>query len=83
MILITGGLGFVGAHTARAFLDLGESRVPTQRRAGPPPEFLAEEVGTRAFVERLDCADRAAFLELGQRCEITGIVHLAAAGGRA
>jgi len=33
MILITGGLGFIGAHTARALLDLGESCLLTQHRA--------------------------------------------------
>lgn len=27
MILITGGLGFIGSHTTRALLDLGESCV--------------------------------------------------------
>ena len=33
MILITGGLGFIGSHTTRALLDLGESCVLVQRRA--------------------------------------------------
>jgi UDP-glucose 4-epimerase len=27
MILVTGGLGSIGSHTARALLDLGESVV--------------------------------------------------------
>jgi nucleoside-diphosphate-sugar epimerase len=30
VILITGGLGFIGSHTARALLDLGESCLLTQ-----------------------------------------------------
>ena len=30
MILITGGLGFIGLHTARRFLDVGEQVVLTQ-----------------------------------------------------
>jgi UDP-glucose 4-epimerase len=46
MILVTGGLGFIGG---------------------------------RVVVEPLDCTDRAAFLELGTRHEISGIVRLAAA----
>jgi UDP-glucose 4-epimerase len=29
MILITGGLGAIGSHTARALLDMGESVVRT------------------------------------------------------
>ena len=74
-ILVTGGLGFIGSHTARALLDLGESCVLTRHRADGPPDFLA---GERIAVEPLDCADEAAFRELGERHEITGIVHLAA-----
>lgn len=79
MILITGGLGFIGSHTARAMLDLGESCVVTHHRNGRPAAFLADDVGTRLFVEQLDCTDAAAFLDIGRRHRITGIVHLAAA----
>jgi UDP-glucose 4-epimerase len=74
MILITGGLGSIGSHTARALLDLGESVVVTAHRSSEPPEFLAG----RVVVEALDTADDAAFLDIGKRHEITGIVHLAA-----
>ncbi|GAB3962717.1 NAD(P)-dependent oxidoreductase [Actinoallomurus acanthiterrae] len=75
MILITGGLGFIGSHTARALLDLGESCVLTRRRTARIPAFLDE----RIVVEDLDVTDREAFLGLGERHEITGIVHLASA----
>jgi nucleoside-diphosphate-sugar epimerase len=40
MILITGGPGFIGSHTARALLDLGESCVLTPHRVARRPEFL-------------------------------------------
>jgi UDP-glucose 4-epimerase len=83
MILITGGLGFIGCHTARALLDLGESCLLTQRRPARCPDFLAADLGTTVFVESLDVADRDAFLELGTHYAITGIVHLASAGGDA
>lgn len=80
MILITGGLGFIGSHTARALLNLGESCVLAQRTPhATPPDYLAAELGHRLFVERLDCTDRDSFLELGQRHRITGVVHLAGA----
>lgn len=77
MILITGGLGFIGTHTARALLDLGESVVLVQRRAPDVPELLAGQPDGRLFVERADLTDRAALLALGERHKITGIVHLA------
>jgi UDP-glucose 4-epimerase len=78
MMLITGGLGSIGSHTARALLDLGESVLLTAHRSTELPEFLADEPGGRAVVEPLDTTDEATFLDIGQRHEITGIVHLAA-----
>jgi UDP-glucose 4-epimerase len=79
MILITGGLGSIGSHTARAALDLGESVVLTAYRSTGLPEYLAGEPGGRVVVKPLDTTDEAAFLDIGKRHEITGIVHLAAA----
>jgi UDP-glucose 4-epimerase len=79
MILVTGGLGSIGSHTARALLDLGESVVLTAYRSTELPEFLADEPDGRVVVEPLDTTDEAAFLDIGKRHEITGIVHLAAA----
>jgi len=44
MILITGGLGFIGLHTARSFLDAGESYpyIGVIRGYNPDPVFLQE-----------------------------------------
>jgi UDP-glucose 4-epimerase len=79
VILVTGGLGSIGSHTARALLDLGESVVLTAHRSTQLPEYLVDEPGGRVVVEPLDTTDEAAFLDIGKRHEITGIVHLAAA----
>jgi UDP-glucose 4-epimerase len=79
VILVIGGLGSIGSHTARALLDLGESVVVTAHRSSEVPEYLAEEAGGRIVVEPLDTTDREAVLDIGKRHEITGIVHLAAA----
>jgi UDP-glucose 4-epimerase len=80
MILITGGLGFIGQHTARALLDLGESCVLTQYRAARDASLISEEIGRRAFIEPLDITDAAAFPGIGSRHAITGIIHLAGPG---
>ena len=73
MILVTGGLGMIGAHTARALVDLGHEVVVTTHRRTEVPSFLAGKV----TVESLDVTDRHAFLALGGRHDISDIVHLA------
>jgi UDP-glucose 4-epimerase len=79
VILDTGGLGSIGAHTARGLLDLGESVVLTAHRSTQLPDVLADEPGGRVVVEPLDVTDEASLLDVGKRHEITGIVHLAVA----
>jgi nucleoside-diphosphate-sugar epimerase len=73
MILVTGGLGMIGAHTARALVDLGHDVVVTSHRRAEVPSFL----GGKVTVESLDVTDRDAFLALGDRHDISDIVHLA------
>ncbi len=73
MILVTGGLGMIGAHTARALTDLGQEVVVSTHRRTEVPSFLAGRVA----VEPLDVTDRDAFLALAERHDITDIVHLA------
>jgi UDP-glucose 4-epimerase len=78
MILITGGLGFIGLNTARALLAQGEACVLTQHHSAHLPEDLKDEMGSRLFIEPLDAIDINAFLALGEKYPMTGIVHLAA-----
>jgi len=73
MILVTGGLGMIGAHTARALADLGHDVVVTAHRRTEVPSFL----DGRVTVEALDVTDRDAFLALAGGHDISDIVHLA------
>jgi UDP-glucose 4-epimerase len=75
MILVIGGLGFIGTHVTQALVDLGESCVVVQRRAPVSPP------GRGVVVEQVDLADREAFLRIGERHEITGILNLAGVFG--
>ncbi len=80
MILITGGLGFIGLHTARRLLDMGQDVVLTQYRVAREPAFIRDELGKRAFVEQLDVTDAASLAAIGRKHDIEGIVHLAVPG---
>ena len=72
-VLVTGGLGMIGAHTARALTDLGHRVVVTSHHRADVPSFLAG----RVTVAPLDVTDRDAFRALAARYEISDIVHLA------
>ena len=73
MILVTGGLGMIGAHAALALVDAGHEVVVTAYQRTEVPSFLAG----RVTVEPLDVTDRDAFLALAGRYDISDIVHLA------
>ncbi len=77
MILVTGGLGFIGQHVTRALLDGGERCVLTQHRSKRQPSLFENEIGSRVFIEPLDVMNTTEFVGLGQKYKITGIVHLA------
>ncbi|EXG82324.1 NAD-dependent epimerase/dehydratase family protein [Cryptosporangium arvum] len=76
MILVTGGMGFIGSHTVRALTEAGEECVLLQRRTPQVPPHLAD---LPIHVVQADVADLDALLDVGRKYPITGIVHLAVA----
>jgi UDP-glucose 4-epimerase len=82
-ILITGGSGFIGLHTVRAFLDAGEEVVATQFRVRRDPSFVQQESGGRLKREALDITSPYGLGDVMRKHKITGIVHLAVPGYRA
>lgn len=77
MILITGGLGFVGLNVTQEFLKAGKDCVLTQHANAQIPDFLKSEVGKHIFIEPVDVTDAAALAALGKKYDFEGIVHLA------
>ena len=71
MILVTGGLGMIGAHTACALADLGHEVAVTANRRTEVPSFLAG----RVTVESSTSPTGTPFSPSG-RHDISDIVHL-------
>src|SRR5258708_4310374 len=80
MILITGGLGFIGLHTGSRLRDAGEQVVLKQYRMRREPDFIKSEIGKRAFIETLDVTVGYDVIDVVRRHKVTGIVHLAVPG---
>ena len=77
-VLITGGMGFVGLHAARCFLDAGSRVLLTRYRTWRAPDILAAELGgDHLAVEQVDLADGWALLEVVRRYGVRSLLHLA------
>jgi UDP-glucose 4-epimerase len=70
VILVTGGMGFIGSHTVQALVGLGHSCVVTSHRT-------TRDLGDTVLIEPVNVADRDSMIALGRRHAIGGIVHLA------
>lgn len=77
MILVTGGMGFIGLHTTRELLDAGSGVVLTRYQVRREPDFLAGDLGTRVAVETVDTGNSHAVHDLMSRHEIDSVIHLA------
>src|SRR5215210_5106206 len=78
MILVTGGMGFIGLHTARKLLDAGQDVVLTYHNTRREPEIIKDEIGKRVFPEQVDVTDPARLNEIAEAHKIDSIVHLVA-----
>src|SRR5919202_608865 len=75
--LLIGGMGFIGLHTARRFLDAGQDVVVTYHANRREPDFLKDEIGKRVQVEQLDVVDAARVAEVIRQYQPEGVVYLA------
>ena len=82
MILIIGGMGFIGLHTARRLVESGERVVITRHSSHRLPDQLKAEVGTRVFVERVDVTNPYEVFEVVRRHQVESIINLMAPPAR-
>jgi UDP-glucose 4-epimerase len=79
-VLITGGMGFTGLHTARRFLDEGQDVVLTVFRTRREPDFIKDELGKRVKVEYVDISNPYDIIEAVRKHNVEHISHLAVPG---
>ena len=78
MILLIGGMGFIGMHTTRALLDAGESVAVSWFSTQRLPDFLKDEVGRRLFIERMDVSKTFEVFDMVRRNRVDSIIDLMA-----
>ncbi|MBQ7522987.1 MAG: UDP-glucose 4-epimerase GalE [Oscillospiraceae bacterium] len=79
-ILLTGGAGYIGSHTAVAFLDAGVDVVLADNFDNASPKVLdrIEAItGKKPKCVRADMCDKQAVEKIFAENEITGVVHFA------
>ena len=79
-ILITGGAGFIGSHTAVSLLNAGQDIVIVDNLYNSSPKVIdrIERItGKRPVFVEADCCDRAAMDRLFSDYDITGVIHFA------
>jgi UDP-glucose 4-epimerase len=82
MILIIGGMGFIGLNTALRLLEVGERVVITQHTSHRLPDFLKDQVGTRVFTARLDVTNPYEVFDVVRRHQVESIINLMAPPAR-
>ena len=82
MILVTGGLGFIGSHTVVSLIEKGHEVLIVDDLSNSTIEVLnGIEIasGTRPKFEELNLQNSDGLAQIFQTHEITGIIHFAAA----
>ncbi len=83
MILIIGGMGFIGLNTALRFLETGQKVVITQHTSRRVPEALEREIaGGRVQTARMDVTNPYEVFEVVRRHQVESIVNLMAPPAR-
>ena len=82
MILIVGGMGFIGLNTALRLVETGKKVVITQHSSHRVPDLLKGEIGTRVFTARMDVSNPYEVFEVVRRHQVESIINLMAPPAR-
>jgi len=82
MILVIGGMGFIGLNTTLRFLEVGQRVVISQHSARRVPDVLKGEIGTRVLVAQMDVTNPYEVFDVVRRHQVESIVNLMAPPAR-
>jgi UDP-glucose 4-epimerase len=73
-------MGFIGLHTAKAFVDAGEDVVITWYQTWREPDFIKDEYNKHVKIEQGDVSQGSVIRDIAKKHKVDGIVHLAVPG---
>lgn len=82
MILITGGLGFLGCNLAYYLTNQGAELLLTQHQISRIPTFLEPFINRNIFISPCDILDFSSLFSILEKYPITSIIHTAAIYGQ-
>ena len=74
-VLVTGGTGFIGIHTAKALADSGNQVVVTYRRTFQPPRLVAGLMDSSIKALRCDALDIPELMKIVRDNQVESIIH--------
>ncbi len=80
-VLVTGGAGFIGSHTAVELVEAGFDVVIVDNLSNAEMaavESVRKITGADIPFEKVDCCDRAAFEEVFKKYKFNSVIHFAA-----
>ena len=78
MLLIIGGMGFIGMHTVRHVLDAGEDVVIGVHSSRREPDLFKDEIGKRVQIATVDVTNPLHIVEAVNKYSINRIAHMVA-----
>ena len=80
-IIVTGGAGFIGSHTAVALVEAGFEPIIVDNFSNSEPSVLnglKTILGLDLTTYQIDCNDRAAMTQVFEQEQVAGVIHFAA-----
>ena len=82
MILIVGGMGFIGLNTAERLVEVGERVVLSQHSAHRMPDALRDKLGGQVLTARMDVANAYEVFDVVRQHQVDSIINLMAPPAR-